>query len=288
MTTTAPLVSPQALLEYFADPRLILLDVRAHLTDLGAGRRAYAEGHLPHAQFLDFEHEVCGAHAAGKGRHPLPVPSDFLHTMWRLGVSHTSRVVVYDAGSLSFAARTWFTLRWLGFEDVSVLDGGFTGWVRNQLPVEVTPSPAMAPGALTEAPSLERVYETSEIEAWVAAPDEEHVLVDARPRARYLGEVVTIDPVAGHIPGSLSLPGEEVIDASGFMKSPQALRSLFAGRLGRHPAAGVIHTCGSGVRACTNRLAMAVAGLPCAGVYIGSFSEWITSPARPVTCGESR
>jgi thiosulfate/3-mercaptopyruvate sulfurtransferase len=111
-------------------------------------------------------------------------------------------------------------------------------------------------------------------------------LLDARAADRYRGENETIDPVAGHIPGALSAPYAGNLEPDGRFLAPDALRTRFASLLGAGVAAGeVICYCGSGVTAAHDALAMAHAGLGDVRLYVGSWSEWITDPGRPIAAG---
>jgi len=113
----------------------------------------------------------------------------------------------------------------------------------------------------------------------------EWLLLDARDPERFLGRLETIDPVAGHVPGARNRYfGSNLVEDGGFMGAA-ALRKAFAGLL---PAAGpgnVAHMCGSGVTACHNLFAMERAGLSGSRLYVGSWSEWIRDPERPVAIG---
>src|SRR4051812_26520232 len=84
-------------------------DVRWALLDRDKGRRAYLEGHVPGAVFLDVNADLSGPH--GAGRHPLPDADAFVQTMRRAGVSSDTHVVAYDFGDGSTAARLWWLLR---------------------------------------------------------------------------------------------------------------------------------------------------------------------------------
>ena len=112
------------------------------------------------------------------------------------------------------------------------------------------------------------------------------LIVDARAPERYRGEVEPIDRVAGHVPGARNHPFGMSLDSQGRFLPPQVLRDTLTASLdGVAPESAIVY-CGSGVTACHNALAMAIAGLPAARLYPGSWSEWISDPARPVATGE--
>jgi thiosulfate/3-mercaptopyruvate sulfurtransferase len=167
-------------------------------------------------------------------------------------------------------------LRWLGHDAVAVLDGGFPAWVAEGLPV-TDESSEPAPGDFT--PQLRPDWRVSVGE--LATPQSTSGrLFDARAPERFAGDVEPIDPVAGHIPGAVNLPFAENL-RDGRFRSPAELRQRFALALdGSAPEAAVVY-CGSGVTACHDILAFAHAGLPLPRLYAGSWSEWITDPARP-------
>jgi thiosulfate/3-mercaptopyruvate sulfurtransferase len=111
------------------------------------------------------------------------------------------------------------------------------------------------------------------------------ILVDARAAPRYRGEQEPIDAVAGHVPGALNRPFFANVTADGRFRPPAELKGeLDALLAGREPEQ-LIAMCGSGVTACHLLLALAVAGLPGAKLYAGSWSEWIRDPSRPIRTG---
>ena len=264
-----------------AEPRLRLVDCRASLQDVAAGRTAYAKGHLPGASFADLLDDLSGPIVPGQtGRHPLPSPETFAAKARAWGIGATSRVVVYDDAGGAFAARLWWLLRWLGHDSVAVLDGGFPAWVAHGLPVtdEIAP---LAPGDFTPRPRVELLAAAKELET-PQSPSRR--LFDARAPERFRGEVEPIDPVAGHIPGAVNLPFADNLKDARF-RSPAELRERFARALdGTAPEEAVVY-CGSGVTACHDVLAFAHAGLALPRLYAGSWSEWITDPARPTVKG---
>lgn len=111
------------------------------------------------------------------------------------------------------------------------------------------------------------------------------VLVDARARERFAGEIEPLDQKAGHIPGALNRPTAENLDETGRFKTPELLRLEFDSLLKANAVAKVVNTCGSGVTACHNAFAMELAGLGASRIYPGSWSEWIRDESRPIEVG---
>lgn len=263
---------------------LRLFDVRHDLMDHAAGRRAYEQGHVPGARYLDHETELAAPKTGRNGRHPLPDRATFAGLMAAHGVRPDTLVVAYDASGGMFAAHLWWMLRWIGHERVAVLDGGWQAWNGAGLPVQAGPAAPLAPRpGIEPAPSLVGTVDARTVLANLQAPS--FTVVDARAANRYRGEVEPMDPVAGHIPGALNRPNTENLDPDGRFKSPAQLRAEFEALLGGHEPAAVVHQCGSGITACHNLLAMEVAGLGGSRLYPGSWSEWVADPSRPVAKG---
>jgi thiosulfate/3-mercaptopyruvate sulfurtransferase len=258
----------------------VLLDVRWSLQ--GNGRAEYQAGHLPGAAFLDLDTGLAGKPGAG-GRHPLPDPDDLEGTLRAFGVRTGELVIVYDAGGVQpsgAAARAWLVLRWAGHEAVRVLDGGYAAWVADGRPVS-TESVERPRGDITVRPGSVPVLDAAGAAERAAA----HALVDVRIAPRHRGEVEPVDRIAGHIPGSVNLPAAQMVDQSGRLLTADDLRARFAAL--DLPETEPIGTyCGSGVAASQAALALAVAGYEPV-VYVGSWSEWITDPSRPVATGEN-
>lgn len=271
------IVSEVELAALLAEPDCRVVDCRSSLQDPSAGRAAYAKSHIPRATFADLLDDLSGPIVPGRtGRHPLPELDTFVGKLRSWGIRAKSQVVVYDDAGGAFAARLWWMLRWLGHEAVAVLDGGLPAWVAAGRPLtdEVVLPPI---GDFVAKPHSEWLVTASEL----GAPQSlERKLFDARAPERFHGDVEPIDPVAGHIPGAVNLPFAGNLRDGRFL--PQAeLRARFAQALdGTAPENAVVY-CGSGVTACHDVLAFAHAGLPLPKLYAGSWSEWITDPARP-------
>jgi len=241
------------------------------------GLPAYLDGHIPGAAYLDVETELCGPPGPA-GRHPLPDPDVLQAALRRVGVREGHDVVAYDGGDGQAAARLWWTLRWAGHDAVSVLDGGFAAWTADDRPVE--PGEAEPrPGDITVRPGGMPLLDASAAAGLAGAG----VLLDARIGPRFRGETEPIDPVAGHIPGAVNLPAAEISQPDGRLRTVDELRDVFA-RAGVHGAVGAY--CGSGLTAAKTVLALHEAGFGDAALYVGSWSNWISDPARPVATGE--
>ncbi|RKN28917.1 sulfurtransferase [Micromonospora musae] len=260
-----------------ADPPTVL-DIRWRLTG-PPGRDDYAVGHLPGAVFVDLDTELCGAPGAA-GRHPLPDPAALQAALRAAGVRAGHPVVVYDGGDGMAAARAWWTLRWAGHEPVRVLHGGYPAWTAAGLPVGAD-VPAPVPGDVRVRPGALPVLDAGEAARLAAAQGA--VLIDVRAAPRYRGETEPIDPVAGHVPGAVNVPASEYV-TNGRFPAAEALRDRFV-TVGVAEGTAVGAYCGSGVTAAQAVLALHLAGRPDAALYVGSWSNWVADPERPVATG---
>jgi len=276
------LVSIGDLATHLDDAGWVVCDCRHDLVDTGAGRRAYAESHIPGARFVHLDEDLSAQRTGRNGRHPLPDPERFARRVGELGVSNSSQVVAYDASGGYYAARLWWMLRWLGHDAVAVLDGGWDAWRKAAHPTTVQ-IPVIAAARFTALHRAELVRDTAAIAANLGKPGS--LLLDARAPDRYRGENETLDPVAGRIPGAANRFFQLNLDAEGKFKPAKILRQEFDELLGYDLSDQVTHYCGSGVTACHNLLAMDIAGLAGSRLYSGSWSEWCSEPSRPVAKG---
>jgi thiosulfate/3-mercaptopyruvate sulfurtransferase len=272
-----PLVGVADLVQELAAPQPpVLLDVRWRLGG-PPGIDSYRAGHLPSAVFADLDRDLSGPPGPG-GRHPLPSAADFQAAMRRAGVSDGRPVVAYDDGDAAAAARAWWVLRYFGHGSVRVLDGGFRAWRAAGLPLTAA-EPAAEPGDFTARPGHMPLLDAG----GASATARSGVLIDARAAERYRGETEPIDPVAGHIPGAVSAPAAGNLSRDDRFLAPAELRARFAS-LGVAAGIAVGAYCGSGVTAAAEVLALQIAGIP-AALYVGSWSNWVADPARPVAAG---
>ena len=270
------LISTEELARLLGDDDLRIVDVRWVLGQPGQGREKYDAGHLPGAIFLDVDTALTSP--GGPGRHPLPSPADFASTLGVAGIGDGDFVVAYDDVGGWVASRLWWMLDSLGHERVAVLDGGFPAWVAAGLPT-TTEIPDYRPTTISLAPSWSGTIDRDPLRERLG----DVVLLDARAGARYRGEIEPIDPVAGHIPTARSAPTDGNLAPDGRFLLPAELAERFR-KLGAAGDTEVVTSCGSGVSATHNALAMRVAGLPDPTLYVGSFSDWSTA-GYPVATG---
>jgi thiosulfate/3-mercaptopyruvate sulfurtransferase len=259
--------------------RVVLLDCGFDLVNTAAGAHAHAQGHLPGAFHADLDRDLSSAKTGRNGRHPLPTRETFANTVARWGVKPGVAVVCHDDQGGAYAARAWWMLRWIGHDDVAVLDGGKAAWVaaggalERGVPAIDTAAPPYPLGAASMP-----IVQADQL-LGPTAP----TIIDARSAERFRGEVEPLDPVAGHIPGARNRFHKDNLGADGRFKPAAELRAAFEGL--QADAARVVHQCGSGVTACHNLLAMEYAGLRGSALYPGSWSEWVADPSRPVATG---
>ena len=273
----SPLISPSELAKRLGDSAWIVVDCRFVLTDPDAGHAAYRRGHIPGARYAHLDNDLARVPGPTDGRHPLPGADDFAATLGAWGISNASNVVVYDDMSGAIAARLWWMLRWVGHSTAYVLDGGLQGWEAAGLPLERAIPGVRAVQYVADVVRDEWVVTTDRIPSELASGA---VLVDARASERYHGASEPIDPVAGHVPGAVNWPFSDALREDGSMR-PAAELNASLKHLTDAPG-GLIAMCGSGVTACHLLLAVNAAGLGDGRVYIGSWSEWIRDPERPV------
>lgn len=274
---STPLVSAAWLLAHHEGVRI--LDTRFKLGDPDFGRNSYLAGHIPGAAFVDLERDL---HAPVRpdrvgGRHPLPDPAAIAAGFSKLGLNNSDHIVTYDDPSTGmgfYAAHLWWLLRYLGHDNVSVLDGGLPAWLaagggqeRNE--------PTRAGSNFVINVRSAMTVDASEVQA----RSSETALVDSRAGERFRGDVEPLDWKAGHIPGAVNKNWADGLAGDGHWKSAVEQHQRFADL---RQASEIIIYCGSGVSAGGNMLALELAGIFDAKLYPGSWSDWISDETRPL------
>lgn len=271
------LISVDELHQRLAETDLVIFDCRFKLSDDQWGQEMYQKSHIPGAYYFDLDRDLSSPKHEHGGRHPLPDVEVFANKLGHAGVTPLSTVVVYDSGE-GMATRAWWLMKYVGVEDVLVLDGGFQAWVDGGY------------ACSTQIPhKYDRDYDATEQHLWTVDVDDirrivrnesEGVLIDARAHARYAGEIEPVDKVAGHIPGAINYPWQNGLNEQGRWKSVQQQKERFREVLSEnHP---VVVYCGSGVTACADIFALKLAGAKDVRLYTGSWSDWISYEGNPV------
>lgn len=278
--STSPLISPQ---EINPISGFVIIDARSG----GGAYERYAANHLEGALHADLDRDLTKKpiDPAYGGRHPLPEVKDFTAFLGKLGITPSSRVVVYDDKSgANAAARFWWMLRAVGHKYVQVVDGGLDAIIRAGLSmssVKHEPAAALPYPADSWALPTVRIDDVAK-----AAANRDALVIDVREAYRYRGESEPIDLIAGHIPGAVNIPYLNNLADDGGFRFGDELASQYRNALGTRDPTKVIVHCGSGVTACHTLLALEQAGIKGANLYVGSWSEW-SRRAYPVGTGES-
>ena len=274
------LISAQGLHKLHQTTPCVIFDCRFALDDPDAGYQDYLKSHIPGAVYAHLDDDLSSPVTVNSGRHPLPYANKFAAFLGRSGWQPGVPLIAYDASGGAIAARLWWLMKYFGQDDAAILDGGIAAWIAtgHELQsgqVSVVHLPA------TELTSHDDL-QLSTADVVEGLTTNEIVLVDARAPERFRGEVEPIDSVAGHIPGSVNYPLNRNLDPNGRFKTAHEIRGELEIIADGQESQQFVHMCGSGVTACHNIFAAELAGLQGSKLYVGSWSEWIRDPSRPV------
>lgn len=276
--TTSNLKSLDWLRDHLNDETVRIIDCRFLLGQPAAGREAYEAGHLPNAIHADLEQDLSGPITEHGGRHPLPDLQEFVQKLSRWGIDEKTTVVAYDDQGGAMASRLWWMLKYLGHEQAYLLNGTFSLWRQQGLPVTAD-IPTPPPTAFTPHLRPDMLASMEEVKSKLHAQDT--ALIDSREPVRYRGEQEPIDKKAGHIPGAVNRFWKDALQDDSTWKPADQQKDRFQAA-GLDPQQEVIVYCGSGVTACPNVLALQEAGFEKVKLYLGSWSDWITNADNPV------
>jgi thiosulfate/3-mercaptopyruvate sulfurtransferase len=275
-------IQPSDLLAQINNPRWAIFDCRFDLQDASAGELSYLEAHIPGAQYAHLEDDLSGPITGLTGRHPLPSIEEMAALFGQWGIDAETQVVAYDSRGGGIAARLWWALKYLGHDAVAILEGGFPAWEREGYPIQ---SGKEQRSAAQFVPRLrpEMRIDIEELENHL--DDFSQGMIDSRSAERYRGEEEPLDPVAGHIPGSLNRFWGSNLDEDHRLLAADTLREKFLTLIGDKQPSDLVVYCGSGVTGCFNLVIMEHLGMPGARLYPGSWSEWCADEDRPIKVG---
>ena len=268
MSATAQLTEPR---EVSAQHNAVIIDCRFSLADAGEGSALYRAGHIPGAHYLDLKQDMSAPVSQHGGRHPLPDANEFVAVLAALGVGPATRVIAYDDSRFAYAARLWWMMKSLGFKPPSLLNGGYQSWLEAG-GIPETDIPSVAESVAQQKHELVAQFSgVCDIQSLREAQGAGCTVVDSREERRYQGLEEPIDPVAGHIPGAINRPWQNVSDSLGRFLDEEAQRHHWGGAL---EAGQLAVYCGSGVTACVNLFSLSSLGRDDAILYSGSWSDW--------------
>ena len=262
------------------DSNVRIIDCRFQLGNPTYGLTEYVEEHIIGALYFDLEKDLSGQVQTHGGRHPLPQLEEFVDKLSHAGIDHSKTVVAYDDQGGAFASRLWWLLKFLGHEEVYVLDGGFSAWKEQNFPV-TNEIPAIERAVFNPIVNRNMLVEVSDVKE--AIKQDSATIIDSREQVRFLGIEEPIDKVAGHIPSAVNAFWKDGIEANGHWKNESDQKERFSQVV--NVDKDIIVYCGSGVTACPNILSLSEAGYNNVKLYSGSWSDWITYDDNPIAKG---
>ncbi|MCG1023115.1 sulfurtransferase [Sutcliffiella horikoshii] len=259
---------------------LTIIDCRFHLHVPDKGFEEYKEHHIPGAHYMDLNKDLSSAVETHGGRHPLPDFQELFQKLEGIGVHDDGRVLLYDDQNGAMASRLWFLLQVMGHKHVLVMDGGYQKWLKEGYPVTADVPEKGKKGNFSFKLEKDLVVDMEDVKSHLSAFNNgDAYLLDAREPNRYKGLEEPIDKIAGHIPGALNFFWMDSFE-NGKWKQKEALVERFSSLDSSKEA--VVY-CGSGVTACPTILALKEAGFDNVKLYAGSWSDWISYTANPIS-----
>jgi len=272
---TSALVDTQWLSDHLDDPDVIVIDASWHLPSAGRdGLQEFLKQHIPGAVFFDID-EISDKSTSLP--HMLPTAEQFAEQIAALGIGAQSRIVVYDSHGLFSAARVWWMFRIMGYENISILNGGLLKWLAENRTIETGRAGPRAAPTSTATLNSSQVYNRQQIIS--ALQDKSAQVLDARPKGRFDGSAPEPRPElkSGHMPGSFNLHYALLINDDGTFKTNDELAKIY-NEARVDLAKPVVTTCGSGVTAAILTLGLHELGHSDNSLYDGSWTEWASHP----------
>jgi thiosulfate/3-mercaptopyruvate sulfurtransferase len=265
---------------HLTDRKIRVIDCRFKLGDPTFGKAQFENDHIPGAVYFDLEQDLSGVVEEHGGRHPLPDIADFVQKLEQAGIGNDTTVIIYDNGEGAFSARCWWLLKYIGHEKAYVLDEGYQGWKRRELPT--TSKAEEVPSARYEAEERQEMIASVEAVRKISAKGSEGLLIDSRSSDRYRGLTEPIDRIPGHIPGAVNYVWTEGLKDGRFLSAEEHQKRWSQLDKGT----SLVVYCGSGVTATPNILSLWEAGFTNVKLYPGSYSDWVSYEEHEVETSE--
>lgn len=247
---------------------LFILDCRFDLFNKNAGYEYYKKEHIPNAFYLDINKDICGKQSVHGGARPLANIYDLSKKLTSIGIEMNSTIVIYDTMIYS-SPRAFLQLKYMGYENVYILNGGFNAWKSNKLPSTSKIPLPRGNSTFKENLNTNMVCDMNYIKNSIE--NNNIVLIDSRDNDRYTGKVEPIYSKPGHIPGAINIPWHKNIDDFGYVKDLSEVDTNFNNLKNKE----IITYCGSCIEACINYALLDELSYN-VKAYAGSISDWIS------------
>ncbi|MGD1012604.1 MAG: rhodanese-like domain-containing protein [Acidimicrobiales bacterium] len=283
------LIDAPSLRDELGEANLRVIDATAFLVrevpggpyTVQSGRAGFDDVHIEGAVFADIPADLSDPESPF--RFAVPRPEGFARAIGALGVGPGVRVVVYARETPMWATRLWWLLRYFGFDDVRVLDGGLPAWLRAGYPVSREPS-VVAPATFVARPRPELLASKNDVLRYVGG--EPACLVNALLPEAFRGEGPGAYSRPGRIPGSLSVPAHDLTDADTGCFRPAAELAHELGHLvNLDRRVPLVVYCGGGISATVDIFVFSMLGRDDVRLYDGSLTEWSADPHLPLEVG---
>ncbi|GAA0737098.1 sulfurtransferase [Clostridium oceanicum] len=271
-------VSCDWLKNHMKDENLFIIDCRFDLFDASFGKKAYEKEHIDGAYYLDINKDFADKAKAHGGARPLPSVNTITNKLKDIGINTDSTVIFYD-NNFSSSCRAFYELKYLDFEKVYVLNGGFTEWKNLKFPTSKEIPLKKSNGNFNANINSDIFCDMNYVKK--AIDNKDILLIDSRGEERYLGNYEPLYSKKGHIPSSLNLPCGKNISEKGTIKDISSLKDNFSFTKN---AKEIIVYCGSGIDGAVNFFVLKELSRN-VKLYVGSMSDWVSYDENPVNSG---
>ena len=294
---TAQYLFPQAITstdwleQHLEDDNLRIFDCTTYLDPPTAGVDApytvrsgladHQQAHIPGAGFLNLQAELSDNTSAAHLRFTMPAPAALAAALEQRGVSDDTHVVLYARTNMQWATRVWWMLHAIGFDNASVLDGGFDKWLQEGRHID-TNERTFPKGQITLAVRPQAFADANAVSS--AVGNASVCTINALSNDLHSGTSTRYGR-PGRIPGSVNLPAVELQDSSdkSFVAAATAAAQFAA--IGATQDGPTIVYCGGGIAATLDAFLLHQLGYQNISVYDASMSEWAKDAARPMETG---
>jgi thiosulfate/3-mercaptopyruvate sulfurtransferase len=245
------------------------------------GRHTFEAGHVPGADFLDLQGEFSDPNTTL--RFMMPQVAQLEAAFGRHGIAAFSRVVLYSIGTAMWATRFWWMLRSLGFENVSVLDGGLDKWKAEGRAIETGPAKGYPPATFPAKPKPG--YFIGKHEVLAATQERNTVVVNALNPQLHRGAEPSRYGRPGRIPGSINVSAATLVDPQTKAFVPLAEAEAKFAAQGVTKDKRVVAYCGGGISATIDLFLLHRLGYDNLTLYDGSMGEWAKDHSLPIETG---